>query len=106
MNKFALILVHAACAFMLITAACSNPMKERLQGKWRSKDGTVKLNITSNSFTMDDGEALAEQYYIKGDSVFTSYEGNEPYTRFVVQQLDDHNLKLMGPDSVAVDYSR
>jgi hypothetical protein len=91
---------------MLITAACSNPMKQKLQGKWRSKDGSVKLSITDKSFTMDDGEALAEDYFIKGDSVFTSYEGNQPYTRFVVQQLDEHTLKLMGPDSVAVDYSR
>jgi len=24
----------------------------------------------------------------------------------VVQKLDDHYLKLMGPDSVAVEYSR
>src|ERR1700733_15641561 len=104
MNKYLLILIHVACASILITAACSSPMKHKLQGKWLSKDGAVKLSITDKSFTMDGGEA--EDYVIKGDTVLTSYQGNQPYTTFVVQKLDEHNLKLMGPDSVAVDYSR
>jgi len=106
MNKIALIVIHAGCAFMLITAACSNPVKDKLQGKWHSKDGAVKLNITGTTFTMDDGEAIAEEYYIKGDTVFTSYQGNEPYTGFLVKKLGDHNLTLIGPDSIAVEYSR
>ena len=106
MSKIALVVIHAGCAFMLITAACTNPVKDKLQGKWRSKDGSVKLNITGTTFTMDDGEAIAEEYYIKGDTVFTSYEGNEPYTGFVVKKLGDHNLTLMGPDSIAVEYSK
>ncbi len=55
---------------------------------------------------MDDGEAIAEDYFVKGDTVFTSFQGNQPYTAFVVQKLDEHYLKLMGPDSVAVEYSR
>jgi hypothetical protein len=106
MNKYLLILVHVACASILVTAACSDPLKNKLQGKWQSKDGAVKLNITDKSFTMDDGEALAEDYFVKGDTILTSYEGNQPYTSFVVQKLDEHSLKLMGPDSVAVEYSR
>jgi hypothetical protein len=106
MNKFALIIVHVACAFILITAACSNPVKSKVRGKWRSKDGAVKLNITDKSFTMDDGEGIAEDYFIKGDTLFTSFQGNQPYTTFVVEKVDDHYLKLMGPDSVAVEYSR
>ena len=106
MKMYSLILVHLACAFVLFAAACSNPVKNKLKGNWHSTDGAVKLNITEQEFTMDDGEAIAEDYFIKGDTIFTSFQGNQPYTSFVVQQLDDHYLKLMGPDSVAVEYSR
>jgi hypothetical protein len=106
MKNYALIFVHAACAFVLIFGACSRPAKNKLQGKWRSKDGAVKLNITEKSFTLDDGEAIAEDYFIKHDTIFTSFQGNLPYTSYVVQKLDDHYLKLMGPDSVAMEYSR
>ncbi len=106
MKKLALIFVHLSCACVLFTIACSNPVKSKLQGNWHSKDGTVKLNITDKNFTLDDGEGIAEDYFIKGDTVFTSFEGNQPYTSFVVQKLDDHYLKLMGPDSIAVEYSR
>jgi len=105
-KKYLLLFMHAACALLLITAACSNRAKNKLQGKWRSKDGSVKLKITDKSFTLDDGEAIAEDYFVKGDTLFTSFQGNQPYTTFVVQKLDEHNLKLMGPDSVAVDYTR
>ena len=106
MNKYLLILVHVACASILITAACSDPVQSRVQGKWQSKDGAVKLNITDKSFTMDDGKASTEDYFVKGDTLFTSFEGNLPYTTFVVQKLDEHHLKLLGPDSIAVDYTR
>jgi hypothetical protein len=106
MKKFALIFVHIACAFVLFTVACSNPVKSKLKGNWRSKDGSIKLNIADKTFTMDDGEAIPEDYFVKGDTVFTSFQGNQPYTTFVVQKLDDHYLKLMGPDSVAVEYNR
>lgn len=106
MNKYLLILVHVATAAILVTAACSSPVKNKLQGQWQSKDGSVKLKITDKSFMMDDGEPIAEDYFTKGDTVFTSFQGNQPYTAFVIQKLDDHSLKLMGPDSVAVDYIR
>ena len=106
MNKYLLIFVHVACASVLIFAACSSPVKSKIQGNWQSKDGSIKLNITDKSFTMDDGEPIAEDYFVKGDTVFTSFQGNQPYTTFVVQKLDEHNLKLMGPDSVAVEYKR
>jgi hypothetical protein len=106
MKKFALIFVHVACAFVLLIVACSNPVKNKLKGNWRSKDGSTKLKITDKEFTMDDGEAIAEDYFIKNDTIFTSFQGNQPYTSFVVQKLDDHYLKLMGPDSVAMEYSR
>jgi len=55
---------------------------------------------------MDDGDAIAENYFIKNDTIFTPFKGNLPYTPFVVQKLEDHYLKLVGPDSVAVEYSR
>ena len=106
MKKFASIFIYIGCASVLLTIACSNPVKSKLQGKWRSKDGATKLNITDKNFTMGDGEAIAEDYFMKGDTIFTSFQGNQPYTSFVVQKLDEHYLKLMGPDSVAVEYSR
>ncbi|WP_299587128.1 hypothetical protein [Mucilaginibacter sp.] len=107
MKKYALIFTHFAGAFVLCWAACtSNPAPNKLQGNWKSKDGTTKLKITDKAFTMDDGEAIAEDYFVKGDTIFTSFQGNKPYTAFLVQKLDDHYLKLMGPDSVAVEYSR
>ena len=106
MNKYILILVHIATAAILVTAACSSPGQNKLQGQWKAKDGSVKLKITDKSFTMDDGEPIAEDYFTKGDTVFTSFQGNQPYTTFVIQKLDDHTLKLMGPDSVAVEYTK
>jgi len=106
MKKYALIFMHVAFALLLLIVACSSPVKNKLKGNWRSKDGATKLNITEKDFTLDDGEAIAEEYFVKGDTIYTSFQGNLPYTNFVVQQVDEHNLKLMGPDSVAVEYSR
>jgi len=54
----------------------------------------------------DDDESIAEDYFLKGDTIFTSFQGNQPYTKFVIQKLDDRDMRLLGPDSVAVDYSR
>ena len=106
MKRFALIFVHVACASVLLIVACSNPVKNKIQGNWRSKDGSTKLNITEKKFMLDDDDAIAEDYFLKDDTIFTSFQGNQPYTSFVVQKLDDHYLKLMGPDSIAVEYSR
>lgn len=106
MKKYALIFVHVACASVLLIVACSNPAKSRLKGNWKSKDGAINLSITDKDFTMDDGDAIAEDYFVKGDTIFTSFEGNQPFTKFAIQTIDDHNLTLMGPDSVAVEYSR
>ena len=106
MKKYVLIFIHVACAITLLAAACSDPVKSKLKGHWHAKDGVTKLNITEKEFTLDDGEAIPEDYFIKQDTIFTSFQGNEPYTSFIVQKLDDHYLKLMGLDSVAVEYSR
>jgi hypothetical protein len=106
-NYALLILIHVACAFTLFWVACSSsPPGNKLQGKWKSKDGSTKLKITDKKFTTDDGQSVTEDYFVKGDSIFTSFEGNKPYTVFLVQKLDDNNLKLMGPDSVAMEYVR
>ncbi len=106
MKKYALLLVHLACASVLFTMACTNPVQNKLKGKWLSKDKTVKLNITDKDFIMDDGQAIAENYFVKGDTIFTSFQGNLPYTGFVVKKLEEHYMKLMGPDSVAIEYNR
>jgi hypothetical protein len=105
MKRFALIFIHFVCALVLLIVACSSPVKSKLKGYWKSKDGVAKLNITEKDFAMND-EAPAEEYFVKGDTIYTSYQGNLPYTSFVIQKLDDHYLKLLGPDSVAMEYSR
>jgi hypothetical protein len=105
MKTFSLLLIPAAWSLVLL-ASCSNPVKNKLKGTWRSKDGTVKLHITEKGFMMDDDESLAEDYFLKGDTIFTSFQGNKPYTGFIIQKLDDNYLKLMGPDSIAVEYNR
>ncbi|HWZ04709.1 MAG TPA: hypothetical protein VNX40_13925 [Mucilaginibacter sp.] len=104
MKNYVLIFVHVACAFVLISGACKSPANNKLKGTWHSKDGSKKLNITDKSFTIDGDEA--EDYFVKGDTVFTSYQGNLPYTTYLIQKLDEHSLKLMMPDSVAVEYNR
>lgn len=48
----------------------------------------------------------AEDYFIKADTIFTSFEGNLPYTKFVIQKLDETQLNLVFPDSTAVEFSR
>jgi hypothetical protein len=64
------------------------------------------LKITDKQFIMDNDEQNAEDYFTKGDTIFTSFEGNQPYTKFVIQKLDEHQLNLLYPDSVVVEFSR
>jgi len=105
MKNLALIFIHVAAAAVLITGACSSGTnKNKFKGDWHAKNGSGKLSITDKNFIMDDSEA--EDYIIKGDTILTSYQGNLPYTSYLVQKVDDHYLKLMGPDSVAMEYSR
>jgi hypothetical protein len=105
MKRHILSPLYTGFTLILLVTACSSPVKTKLKGNWRSKDGSSKLNITEKGFIMDD-EAFAEEYFLRGDTIFTSFQGNQPYSSFVVQKLDDHYLKLLGPDSVAVEYSR
>lgn len=106
MKRYALIFAIAACTLVLTTAACSQKKDQpdrKLQGTWKSKDGITNLKITDKQFTLDNEP---EDYFIKGDTIFTSFEGNLPYTKFLIQKLDEKQLSLMFPDSVAVEFSR
>jgi hypothetical protein len=106
MKNYLLAFLHIACACILLSAACSDTGQSKLKGKWHTKDNSTRLEITDKQFIITEGEPVAEDYFVKGDSIFTSFEGNQPYTRFVIQNLDEHNLKLLYPDSVTVEFSR
>ena len=104
MKKYVWIFVHLSFALLLI--ACGNSHKGKLQGEWKLKTGDTKLKITGNKFAMDSDLEYAEDYFVKGDTIFTSFQGNQPYTKFVVQNLDDHDLKLLSPDSTVMEFTR
>jgi hypothetical protein len=95
---------------LLLLSACSNPNQSsgdsRLQGDWKLKDGDTKLKITKKKFAMDSDLQYAEDYFVKGDTIFSSFQGNQPYSKFVIQNLDDHNLKLLSPDSTVMEFTR
>ena len=76
-------------------------------GNWHSEDQKTSLKITSESFILDEGNgSFAESYFVKGDTIFTSYEGSRPYTKFVIKNLSDKSLTLVYPDSTAVKFTR
>ncbi|MBL4678912.1 MAG: hypothetical protein JKY70_22375 [Mucilaginibacter sp.] len=109
MKTIAPVFVCFACAILLGMSACNtNKSDKRLQGTWKSKDGSITLKITDKQFTMEEGVSpIPEDYFMKADTIFTSFEGNQPYTKFVIKKLDDHNLSLIMPDdSVAVDFTK
>jgi len=106
MKNYLLIFVHVAIALVLLSAACSNSKNSKIKGKWTSADGHTHLNMTDNSMIMDNDEASAENYFIKGDTIFSSFKGNVPYTKFVIKKLDDNHLSLLYPDSVVIDFTR
>lgn len=105
MKTAALIAIHLIFAAILVSAACanSNP-NDKLQGTWHTTDKSAQLKITAKKFIMDSDPA--EDYIRKGDTILTSFNGNQPYTRFVIQKLDDRELKLLYPDSVSIDFVR
>jgi hypothetical protein len=106
MKNYAIILVHVATASILLAVACSDPVKSKLQGKWTSKDGRTKLQISGKHLTMDNDAVIPEDYFIKGDTIFTSFAGKQPYTKFVVQKLEDNDLTLIDDDSTSIEFSR
>ena len=106
MKTFALIVIHIAAAAVLFTTACSDQQTTKLKGEWHSIDGATILKITNKAFTLDSDSPIPEDYFIKKDTIYTSFEGNLPYTKFVVRHVDDHQLKLEYPDSALVVFSR
>ncbi|HEY4195324.1 MAG TPA: hypothetical protein VGM63_07300 [Mucilaginibacter sp.] len=91
---------------VLSVIGCSNSHKGKLQGNWKLKTGDTRLKITDKKFAMDSDLEYAEDYFVKGDTIFTSFQGNQPYTKFVVQILDDHDLKILSPDSTVMEFTR
>jgi hypothetical protein len=97
---------------LLLVSACSHPNSGggsgdgRLQGDWKLKDGDTKLKITKKKFAMDSDLQYAEDYFVKGDTIYSSFQGNQPYSKFVIQKLDDHNLKLLSPDSTIMEFTK
>jgi hypothetical protein len=77
-----------------------------LIGSWKSKNSETSLKITDKKFITDGDEQSAEDYFTKGDTIFTSFEGNQPYTKFVIKKLGDHEMNLLYPDSVVIEFSR
>lgn len=106
MSKYFLILIHVACALVLVLESCSKPADKKLKGEWKAKNESTTLNITDKKFALDSDLSMAEDYFVKGDTIFTSFEGNQPYSKFIVQQLDEHNLKLLSPDSIVMEFTR
>ncbi|MFA6247503.1 MAG: hypothetical protein WC615_11220 [Mucilaginibacter sp.] len=108
MKKYALVIIALSGVVMLMSA-CGNEKREsnpKLIGTWKSKNSETSLKITDKKFIMDGDEQSAEDYFTKGDTIFTSFEGNQPYTRFVIKKLDEKILNLVYPDSVLVEFAR
>jgi hypothetical protein len=105
MTARTVILVNILFASILLQA-CAHPPKGKLQGEWKNKHGEAKLKISSKKFAMDSDLDYAEDYFVKGDTIFTSFEGNQPYSKFVIQKLEEHELKLLSPDSTIMEFTR
>lgn len=106
MKTLFLIAVHLVFAVLLLAMSCSNATQDKLQGNWISKDGKTKLKITGKGFAMDHEAEVPEQYFVKGDTIFTSFEGNQPYTKFIIQKLETNKLTLLDPDSERIEFVR
>src|ERR1700712_830759 len=106
MKKYPLILANIALLSILMVTACNHSPKAKLQGEWKTKNGDAKLKINAKKFAMDSDLDYAEDYFVKGDTIFTSFEGNQPYSKFVIQKLEEHELKLLSPDSTIMEFTR
>ncbi|MEB0261200.1 MULTISPECIES: hypothetical protein [unclassified Mucilaginibacter] len=106
MKKHALLLIMLYGVAALITACDKKESNKKVRGDWRSKDSNTSLKITDKKFIMDGDVQNAEDYFTKDDTIFTSFEGNQPYTKFVIQKLDEQRMNLLYPDSVAVEFIR
>lgn len=92
---------------MILTGvACSHQQNKNIRGIWKAKSGGGHLIINKTKFALDTEVSLAEDYFVKGDTIFTSFEGNLPYSKFVIQKIDDHNLQLLSPDSAVLAFTK
>ena len=106
MSKARFIFISVSLQSVLLISACSHPPADRrLLGEWRSTKGD-KLKITEKQFTLESDSPEPEDYFVKKDTIFTSYQGNLPYTKYAIMSLDDHHLKLFTPDSTTVEFAR
>src|SRR3954465_10045247 len=93
MKTYPLIFLYFASTLILLNISCGKKQTNRkLEGTWKSIDGETTLKITDTQFILDNESPVPEDYFLKGDTIFTSFEGNQPYTRFVIQKLSDHKL--------------
>jgi len=101
-----LIFVPIICALILLTPACSNKHSSntKLIGEWHCKKDGSKLKITDKAFAMDAPEP--EDYFVKGDTIYTSFEGNLPYTKYAIKKLTANQLTIFTPDSTTMEYER
>jgi hypothetical protein len=111
-----LYLLICICGIALCFAACKHKAaggnsnastggNAKLVGEWHSVKDSSKLKITGKKFA-DGDSPEPEDYFVKGDTIYTSFEGNLPYTKYAIKKLDDHNLDLFTPDSVMVSYKK
>ncbi len=106
MKKIALITVHFLTAAALVAVACTDHAVNRLRGNWIAEDGRHNLQITDKIFFIDAEARMQEDYFVKEDTIFTSFEGNRPYIKYVINKLDEQSLTLLDPDSSALHFLR
>jgi hypothetical protein len=106
-----IVYIIISALLMLLSVACSqkkdsgnSKTNPKLIGTWTAKSDGSKLIVTDKTFAMDSPDP--EDYFIKGDTIFTSFEGNLPYTKYGIQKLDDHTLQLFTPDSTSVVFTK
>lgn len=105
MKKLLLISVHLLTAGILLSVACSDHPVNQLKGHWISADGKINLEVTDNTFAVGENQ-VAEDYFVKDDTIYTSFEGNQPYTKYTISTLNSNHLTLINPDSEAIDFNR
>ncbi len=103
MKRIALIAIHFLTATILLGVACADNPANKLKGNWIDEKGNT-LVITDKYFTIDAG--IQEDYFIKDDTIYTSFEGNRPYTKYVIRSLGDQKLTLSDPDSAIINFQR
>ena len=103
-----IVYIIVASLLVLLTVACSHNKADKtdpkLIGIWKSKADGSLLKITEKQFTMESDAPDPEDYFVKGDTIYTSFQGNLPYTKYAILALDDHALKLFTPDSTNVEF--